>query len=210
MKKDSVIPFYGANQRELFNIERQAMDRPGKVINFLNQNLKKGHVLDIGAGDGYTAAKILNSTVFCLEPAPGMINRANSNIWIKGSAENLPFHDDYFDSVYSTWAYFLQGVEKQKGLDQAIRVCKPGGRIIIIDNAGDDEFCSFATTPIHEGPEFYINNGFDLNIIDTCFEFDTLEESERLMKTFFPSIKKDQIKLKYEYRVAAYTLDLEK
>lgn len=63
------IPFYGSENRELFAIEHSSMDRRGKVVEFLNNNLPGGLVLDIGAGDGHTASKIVNSQVICLEPA---------------------------------------------------------------------------------------------------------------------------------------------
>jgi hypothetical protein len=35
----SIIPFYGASQPELFEIERQAMDRRGLVTAALNEHL---------------------------------------------------------------------------------------------------------------------------------------------------------------------------
>ena len=50
-----VIPFYGADEPELFAIERRAMDRDGLVIDALHELLPPGLVLDVGAGDGFTA-----------------------------------------------------------------------------------------------------------------------------------------------------------
>lgn len=51
-----VIPFYGSTDREMFAIERAAMDRPGKVIAALDELLPPaGRVVDIGASDGFTA-----------------------------------------------------------------------------------------------------------------------------------------------------------
>ena len=45
-----IIPFYGAENWDLFEIERAAMDRPGKVIRYLDEVLPDGDVLDIGTG----------------------------------------------------------------------------------------------------------------------------------------------------------------
>jgi len=200
-----IIDFYGAKNRSIFAIEREAMDRAGIVTAYLRSHLPRGLILDIGAGDGYTANKLSDREVICLEPAGGMVNFANNRIWVKGSAESLPFHDDYFDGAYATWAYFLPSVDKSKGLDEALRVVKPDGTILIVDNAGDDEFCSLASTPIHEGPEFYLDHGFSKEILETAFEFSSLEDAYQLMKLYFPDrITKDIIKLRYEYKVVVY------
>ena len=54
-----VIPFYGVDNREMFEIEREAMDRPGKVVEALNAILPgEGVILDIGAGDGFTGHRL--------------------------------------------------------------------------------------------------------------------------------------------------------
>ncbi len=203
---NDVIPFYGARDRKMFAIERSSMDRQGKVIDFLNSHLPQGLILDIGAGDGYTAKRITVADVICLEPSNGMVNFNNNRLWVKGSAESIPFHDNYFDAVYATWAYFLPGSDKSKGLREAERVVKHGGTIIIVDNAGNDEFCRLASTPIAEGPAFYQEHGFSVTYIDTAFEFESFDDALALMTMYFGDrISKENIKLEYEYKVVAYT-----
>lgn len=203
------IDFYGASQRELFAIERESMDRQGKVIARLNQVLPQGTLLDIGAGDGYTAKRIQNRTIVCLEPASGMVNFDNTALWVKGTAEAMPFHNHSFDAAYATWAYFLPGQDKTKGLQEAERVVKPGGRLVIVDNAGEDTFCSLAADPIFEGPDFYLQNGFTQEIIETAFEFKTHDEAYRLMSLYFgEAIQRETVQLEYDYRVALYIKDL--
>ncbi len=200
-----VIPFYGSWYKDMFAIERSSMDRQGKVIAFLNKHLPQGLVLDIGAGDGFTAKRIIGRDVFCLEPSTGMVNFDNSPFWVRGSAEDIPFHDSYFDAAYSTWAYFFAGNDKRRGLKEAERVIKSGGKLIVVDNAGKDEFSSFAVHPIAEGPEFYLENGFTVHYIETAFEFASIEDAEALMSFYFGDRMKDEnIRLSYEYRVAAY------
>lgn len=199
------IPFYGSQQQRLFQIERYAMDAPGKVVQYLNANLPRGVIMDLGAGDGYTANKIEGRTILCVEPSSGMVNFKNNPYWLKGTAENLPFHDNYLDGAYSTWAYFLPGVEKLAGLNEVERACKDGARIIIIDNAGEDEFTRFANDPIHEGPEFYLENGFQMEIIETVWKFRNEQDCFEIMSLFFPkNFYKSDVKLQYSYRVAAY------
>jgi len=202
---NDVIPFYGTQDRKMFAIERSSMDRQGKVIDFLNKHLPPGLILDVGAGDGYTAKRIKNADVICLEPSAGMVNFSNNRLWAKGSAESIPFHDNYFDAVYATWAYFLPGIDKSKGLGEVKRVVKEGGTIIIVDNAGNDEICSLASNLIAEGPEFYLENGFSAYYIDTSFEFESIDDALTLMKMYFGDrITKENIKLEYEYKVVAY------
>lgn len=205
------ISFYGSQQQRLFQIERYAMDAPGKVVEYLNKKLPRGLVMDLGAGDGYTANKIEGRTVLCVEPSSGMVIYDNNPLWLKGTAENLPFHDNYLDGAYSTWAYFLPGVEKLSGLKEVERVCKDRSKIIIIDNAGGDEFTSFAQEPIHEGPEFYLENGFELEVIESVWQFENEQDCLDLMSLFFPDkFSKDDVNLQYSYRVAAYSKIVQK
>ena len=80
-----------------------------------------------------------------------------------------------------------------------------GGAIIVIDNAGDDEFCSWAPHPIAEGPEFYLENGFSVSLIETAFEFESIDDALALMTLYFGDrITEENIKLVYEYKVVAY------
>jgi hypothetical protein len=44
----TVIPFYGADDPEMFAIERRAMDRDGLVPAALDALLPHGRVLDVG------------------------------------------------------------------------------------------------------------------------------------------------------------------
>ena len=84
-----VIPFYGAGDRRLFEIERRCMDRDGKVIAWLDELLPDGLVLDVGAGDGFTAERLARPgrSVVPLEPAAGMIARERRLPWVRGVAQ---------------------------------------------------------------------------------------------------------------------------
>ena len=104
----TVIPFYGAEDPELFAIERRAMDRDGLVLSALDRLLPIGRVLDVGAGDGFTAQRLrVGRTVVALEPSERMLTRRRSSRRVRGEAEHLPFGDDTFDAAYATWAYFF-------------------------------------------------------------------------------------------------------
>lgn len=146
-KTSKVIPFYGGLQTELFEIERRCMDRDGKVIDYLDSILPNGLIIDVGAGNGYTAEKLLreNRLIIPMEPDEKMIDLNKNLIWSNGVAQTIPFHSNTFDAMYSTWAFFFDGIKDiEDGLKEVERVVKKGSPIVIIDNFGNDEFCSYS------------------------------------------------------------------
>ena len=108
-----IIPFYGSDDPELFAIEREAMDRPGLVLAVLDRALpERGLVLDIGAGDGFTAERLstLARRIVPMEPAEGMRRPGRAGMaWTAGEAERLPFRTGAFAAAYATWAFFFAG-----------------------------------------------------------------------------------------------------
>jgi SAM-dependent methyltransferase len=183
----TVIPFYGADEPELFEIERRAMDRAGLVIAALDRLLPAGRVLDVGAGDGFTAARLgARRDAFALEPSAGMIARADLSRRVRGEAEHLPFGDSTFAGAYATWAYFFsRDWDPSPGVAELDRVVRPGGPLAIVDNLGGDAFCSMAETDISADPALWESHGFACEPIDTAFRFDDLDEAKRLLGFFF-------------------------
>ena len=52
--------------------------------------------------------------------------------WLQGDASQVPFPDNSFDAV--TVGYGLRNLSSwQTGLDEMVRVAKPGGRIVVLD-----------------------------------------------------------------------------
>lgn len=102
-----------------------------------------GSVLEIGAGTGlnfehYPKAIELVTTV---DPNPGMSAKArkrSSTHNIKTdfhqiTAEKLPFEDDTFDFVVSTWT-LCSIPNVQAALSEVCRVLKPGGRFHYVEH----------------------------------------------------------------------------
>jgi len=203
-----VIPFYGGEKPRLFEIERRFMDRDGVVLRFLDHILPSGWVLDIGAGNGFVADSLTgrNRTVVAMEPEPKMIDKRASLLWSRGVAQGIPFHDDVFAAAYATWAFFLPGVgHKLEGLAEVRRVVIPNGVIVIIDNAGDDEFCSLSKTTISNDGKWYASHGFERRVLETSFRFDSLDEARELLGFYFGEDIRDAIKKpEIEYKIAAY------
>ncbi len=104
----------------------------------------RGKVLEVSIGPGVNLPYLIGSPavgeVFGLDISIGQLNRCNSLVRRKswsvelflGNAEELPFMDDCFESVFH-----IGGINffsnQQKAIHEMIRVAKPGTTIIICD-----------------------------------------------------------------------------
>lgn len=206
-----VIPFYGAQDRRLFEIERAAMDRPGRVVGALDALLPRaGLVLDVGAGDGFTAERLstANRRVVALEPAGGMRRPDRPVLWVGGEAEHVPIRTASVDAAFSTWAYFFsRNWDPTPGVRELDRVVRPGGVIAIVDNLGDDEFTARAPDPaaLTADPAFWKDQGFSCTVIDTAFEFDSPTDAEELLTLYFGPSAEHIKRLRLSYRAGVFT-----
>jgi len=129
-KPMAVLPFYGSDHPDLFAIERAAMDRDGLVIERLDELLPRGLVVDVGAGDGFTAERldVEGHRIVALEPARAMIEASRALTWVQGDAERMPFRDSSLDAAYATWAYFFsRGFDPTPGLSELYRTVRARG-----------------------------------------------------------------------------------
>jgi SAM-dependent methyltransferase len=202
----SVIPFYGADDPEMFAIERRAMDRDGLVVAALDRVLPTGRVLDVGAGDGFTGRRLGDDRmVVALEPAAGMI-RTNGNLrWVRGEAEHLPFAAGSFDGAYATWAYFFsRDWDPTPGIAELDRVVRPGGTLVLVENLGGDAFSVLTDDDLSADPGFWRAQGFACEAMDTAFRFDDLEEARTLLGFFFGDRGREGATLDVGFRVGLF------
>lgn len=205
-----VIPFYGAQDRRLFEIERAAMDRPGLVIAALDALLPRhGVLLDVGAGNGFTAERLSTSdrSVIALEPAEGMRSPTRPLGWVGGEAEYVPLRDSCVDAAYSTWSYFFsRDWDPTPGLGELERVVRPGGVMVIVDNLGDDEFTALAPDPtaLTADADFWERQGFECQAIETIFEFNSPTDAEELLTLYFGESPAYTTRLTLTYRVGLF------
>jgi len=107
----------------------------------IKEFIKTGLFLDVGCGAGYSMKKAkeeINCTCFGIDPNPYEhgVGRISSNFEIdvenilQGIAENIPFPDNHFDTVYSS--HVLEHVsDKNQSLREMKRVLKNDGILII-------------------------------------------------------------------------------
>jgi SAM-dependent methyltransferase len=99
-------------------------------------------VLDVAAGTGNLAlrAAAAGAQVVGLDLAPELFETARRRAeesgvavdWVEGDAEDLPFEDDSFDVVLS--AFGVQFAPRHQIVaDELVRVCRPGGRIGVVN-----------------------------------------------------------------------------
>lgn len=205
----AVIPFYGAERPDLFQIERRAMDRPGYVLAELARRLPKaGLVLDVGAGDGYLAEHLTTHRrrVCPVEPEPGMIRSDRPLPWVRADAERLPFRDGVFEAAYATWAYFFtRDWNPAPGLRELHRVVRAGGPLLVVDNLGGDEFTSLTHKDITADPTYWEQQGFRCHPIDTWFEFDNLDQAKQLLGFYFGEQARANALQRLTFRVGLFS-----
>ena len=112
----------------------------GETLNRLE--IKQGErILDLGCGTGVLIQRLLEVSPeaevfgidFCAEMLEIAKQKLPESVELKlGSADNLPFPSNYFDIVISTSAFHFFR-DPSQALQEAKRVLKPNGRLVITD-----------------------------------------------------------------------------
>ncbi|SDD71948.1 class I SAM-dependent methyltransferase [Sporomusa acidovorans] len=102
----------------------------------------EGKVLEIGVGTGANLEYYLpGCQVTGIDFSPGMLEKAMQKQFkakvpvtlLEMDAQNMSFPDNTFDTVIST-CVFCSVPDPVQGLKEAKRVCKPNGRIILLEH----------------------------------------------------------------------------
>ena len=100
-------------------------------------------MLDVACGPGLVSLALAPhaARVTGLDVAPAMLDKArdlqrqrgSANVsWDLGRADTLPYPDAAFDAVVTRWS-FHHLLEPHAALAEMVRVCRPGGRVVVAD-----------------------------------------------------------------------------
>jgi len=100
-------------------------------------------VLDVACGPGLVACEIARHVrlVEGIDITPAMIGEARKRqrgfglenlSWQIGAADPLPYADSRFSLVITRYS-FHHFIDARRVLDEMIRVCRPGGRVVVAD-----------------------------------------------------------------------------
>ena len=103
------------------------------------------NVLEVGCGPGSFAEDIEKVNLTCLDPSEEMLKVARVRVnevrknrgegpadYVLAIAESIPLPDNTFDRVFCLFS-FRDFQDKKKGLEEILRVLKPGGQLVICD-----------------------------------------------------------------------------
>jgi SAM-dependent methyltransferase len=141
------------NSPDVYEIENQALDRGGHVLDAMRALAPwAGRTLvDLGCGTGFWLPQYATeaSRVIGVEPDSVLRARAQARAGglpgvevVAGSAEHLGRPARSVDVVHARFAYFFPpGADA--GLAEVLRVLRPGGTLVVVDN--DYRWGDFAT-----------------------------------------------------------------
>ena len=150
----------GLNRVISFGIDIKWRNKVLKMVSAIRPN----EVLDIATGTGDLAILMAQTTagrIVGLDISAGMLevgrkkvaakNLQNKIELVLGDSENMPFADGSFDAI--TVAFGVRNFENlEKGLQEILRVLKPGGLFVILETSNPTKF------PFKQGYQFYTRN----------------------------------------------------
>lgn len=133
-------------------------------------------ILDIATGTGDLAILMAQTDalqIVGLDLSDGMLEIGRKKVadkklqdriqLVQGDSENLPFDDHTFDAI--TVGFGIRNFENlEKGLEEIIRVLRPGGIFVILETSNPEKF------PFKQGYRFY--NKYVLPLIGKLFSKD--------------------------------------
>ena len=115
------------------------------------------HVLDVACGNGNAAIAAARAGAIAtgVDITPELLDAARAVApdveWIEGDAQDLPFDDDSFDAVLSTFGSMF-APDHQRTAAEIARVVRPGGRIAIASWTPEGSIGDFFRTVAKHAP----------------------------------------------------------
>jgi sarcosine/dimethylglycine N-methyltransferase len=203
--EDIHIGLYESEDEPIRDASRRTVERMASTLTNLNAD---SQVIDLGAGYGGSArflAKSVGCNVVCLNlsEVENDRNRAmnhEQNLTDKievvdGSFEEIPFHENDFDIVWSQDAILHSG-DRARVLNEVKRVIRPGGEFIFTDPMQTDTCPQGVLQPILDrihletlgSPGFYREQLQRLGLAELSFE----DHSEQLPRHYARVLEETQ------------------
>lgn len=133
---------------ELFS---SALDYPNKILSELKKEVKNKIVLDAGCGSGKFLPVVskLAKYYYGIDTSSEQLFLANNKIINKEKVTllcldlcDISLEDNSIDIIYLSWVLgtILDLGKRDRVLKELLRVLKPGGKILLIENNVDNEF----------------------------------------------------------------------
>lgn len=215
--------------RSLANIYQEfsnAEDYPQYILQELIPQVLDKKVADIGCGNGKYLKQLAEytSTIVGLDKSFEQIKLAEktciakSNVFVSlADATNIPLENNSVDIVMACWMLgtILEKHRQEEVIEEMKRICKPNGKILLIENLEDSQFEKLRgrspdllsrTTNYNN---FLLSQGFKLEkTIYTYFMFDSIERAKDVFQTIWKDRITGEINSKFiEHKVGLFSYE---
>lgn len=175
---------------------------PAQISNICDP--KGLEIIELGAGTGRLTRDLVKQAnhIYATDASFHMLNKASSIPAIKDAGNlliavsdmrKIPFPGATADLVIAGWSFCYLSVwggdhwknEVDQGMDEAMRLLKPGGTIILIESFGTGAEDPNPPPHLNEYLEYLTEKGFKSDWFRTDYQFSSVKEADEISSFFF-------------------------